>query len=130
MDERTLPASEEPVRAGHAGQRRASVGMVLAFALIPPVFGSLLASLLVASPGRVPFVLIGGLFGAVLFFLVATPLARRSNQMRITSYRRAAELAILAGMTSSAVVLYTLVVHLLIGWQRPWAWELVTALFG
>lgn len=117
-------------RAGHAGMRRAGVGMVLFFALIPPVVGSVVASLALQAPGRVPVVLLSGFFGAVVLFLVATPLGRRSNQMQIASYRRLTEFAILAGMTAAAVVLYTLIIHLLLGWQQPWASGLLSPLFG
>ena len=117
-------------RPGHVGMRRAGVGTALVFILIPPFGGAFAASLLLASSAMVPWVLIGGLFGTVGLFLVATPLGRRSNDLRVTFYRRLTELSILAGMTSAVVVAYTLLVYLLIGWQRPWAKEILSALVG
>jgi hypothetical protein len=75
-------------------------------------------------------VLGAGLIVGLISFLLATPLATRSDQLRKAGYRRAAELAILIGFVAGAVVAYTLGVYLLLGYRRPWSAELLSALFG
>lgn len=128
------PLPEEPgerrQRNGHAGMRRAGPFMVVLFLLIPPVLGSGLAAGILTEPSRVPWVLTGGFLAAVLFFLLATPLARRSDEFRVAGYRRAAEAAVLAGLTAGATVAYTLLVYLLVGYRTPWAARLLEAILG
>lgn len=112
------------------GVRRASTLTSLAYLLIPPLLGVLIGGLFLTEPGRVPWVLGVSLILGLMCFLLATPLAARSDQLRKAGYRRAAELAILVGFIAGSVVAYTLVVYLLLGFRRPWAAELLGALFG
>lgn len=123
----------EPRRAGPktSGEvRRAGALTSLTYFLMPPVFGAFIGGLFLTEPSRVPWVLGASLTAGLMGFLLATPLASRSDQLRKAGYRRAAELAILVGFVSGAVVAYTLVVYLLLGFRRPWAAEFLGALFG
>jgi hypothetical protein len=117
-------------RVGAADRARAGTGTILAYVLIPPLAGSFIAGLFLSDLSTVPWVAgIAILVGGVCF-LLANPLARRSDGLRRAGYRRAAELVILVGFTAGAVVAYTFVVYLLIGFRRPWAAELLAPLFG
>ena len=123
-----------PVRRGSAGRsgepRKAGTLTSLTYFLIPPLLGAFIGGLFLTGPGAVPWVLGGSLLVGLMSFLLATPLATRSDHLRRAGYRRAAELAILIGFVAGAVVAYTLVVYLLLGLRRPWAAELLSALFG
>jgi len=115
---------------GAADRTRAGTGTILAYVLIPPLAGSFIAGLFLSGLNTVPWVAgIAILVGGVCF-LLASPLARRSDGLRHAGYRRAAELVILVGFTAGGVVAYTLVVYLLLGVRRPWAAELLSGLFG
>lgn len=121
---------DRDLRRGHRGMRRAGLGMVLLYVLIPPVAGSVIAAGLLTDPSRVPWVLVGAFFVGVATFLAASPLAERSEGFQVALYRRMAELSVLAGFTAGVVVLYTLVVYLLLGMRRPWAADLLRGLLG
>ncbi|MEJ2540472.1 MAG: hypothetical protein P8188_10950, partial [Gemmatimonadota bacterium] len=110
--------------------RRAGPAKSILYVLIPPVLGAFVAGLLLRDPAAVPWVLGGALVVGLVAFLLATPLATRSNGLRNAGYRRAAELAILVGLVAGAVVAYTLVVYLLLGFHRAWSAELVNGLVG
>lgn len=128
-DVTTMP----PRDAGQRGPeelRRAGAVKSLTYFLMPPVLGAVVGGLFLTEPAAVPWVLGGSLLVGLMSFLLATPLATRSDQLRKAGYRRAAELAILIGFIAGAVVAYTLVVYLLLGFRRPWAAELLSALFG
>lgn len=112
------------------GMHRAGPVRVGLFLVLPPVGGSVIAASLLTDPARVPLVLVGAFFVGVVNFLAASPLAERSQGFRVALYRRLAETAVLAGFTSGVVVLYTLLVYLLLGYQRPWALDLFQALLG
>lgn len=98
--------------------------------LLPPLLGAVIGGLFLTGPSAVPWVLASSLVIGLMGFLLATPLATRSDQLRRAGYRRAAELAILVGFIAGGVVAYTLVVYLLLGFRRPWAADLLRALFG
>ncbi|MDT8340997.1 MAG: hypothetical protein RQ751_05745 [Longimicrobiales bacterium] len=117
-------------RDPHTPARRAGPWMILLFLLLPPVGGSVLAASLLTGAGRVPWVLLGAFFTGVGAFLVASPLAERSDGFRVARYRRLSEAAVLVGLTAGAVVVYTLVVHLLLGVRRAWPLELLRGLAG
>jgi Na+/H+-translocating membrane pyrophosphatase len=110
--------------------RRAGALKSLTYFLMPPVLGALIGGLFLTGPAAVPWVLGASLIAGLVGFLLATPLATRSDELRKAGYRRAAELAILVGFVAGCVVAYTLVVYLLLGFRRPWAAELLAALFG
>jgi hypothetical protein len=97
---------------------------------MPPFLGAFVAALFLTGPSAVPWVLGGALLVGLISFLLATPLASRSDQLRKAGYRRAAELAILIGFIAGGVVAYTLGVYLLLGFRRPWSRDLFVALFG
>lgn len=108
-------------RTGHPGLRRAGLGGLLLFLGVPPVLGSVLASLVLTSPSRVPWVMGISAVLAVLFLRVAAPLARRSESFSVAGYRRAAELSVMLGLTGIAVVAYTIGIYLVLGIRTPWA---------
>ena len=110
--------------------RRAGALTSLTYFLMPPLFGAFIGGLFLTETAMVPWVLGAALLAGLMGFLLATPLAARSDQLRKAGYRRAAELAILVGFIAGAVVAYTLVVYLLLGFRRPWAAELLRPLFG
>lgn len=116
---------KEPVEA-----RRASPLKSLLYFLTPPFLGAFVAALFLTDPSAVPWVLGGALVVGLISFLLATPLATRSDQLRKAGYRRAAELSILIGFVAGGVVAYTLAVYLLLGFRRPWSRELFAALLG
>ncbi len=115
---------------GSGEVRRAGALKSLTYFLMPPVLGALIGGLFLTGPAAVPWVLGASLIAGLVGFLLATPLATRSDELRKAGYRRAAELAILVGFVAGCVVAYTLVVYLLLGFRRPWAAELLAALFG
>jgi len=117
-------------RDGTTGVGRAGAGPIATYVLLPPVAGACVAALFLTSLSAVPWVLGFAILVGGICFLLASPLARRSDGLRKAGYRRAAELVILVGFTAGAVVAYTLVVYLLLGFRRPWAAEFVLALFG
>ena len=82
--------------------------------------GVTLGGLLLTHPDRVPWVLAVGFLVALVSFVLVPPLGRRSRGFSVTRYRRATELAVLVGLCSGVVVLYTLVVYLLLGVRTPW----------
>lgn len=123
MDERRRVEARPPVR-------RAGTFKSLLYVLMPPFLGAFVAGLFLTEPAAVPWVLGVSIVVGLICFLLATPLASRSDQLRKAGYRRAAELAILIGFVAGAVVAYTLGVYLLLGFRRPWSAELLAALFG
>lgn len=132
MVDATHEGSPSGTAGGHgtAELPRAGTGRIATYVLFPPLAGAFAAGLFLTDLSMVPWVAgIAILIGGVCF-LAATPLARRSDGLRHAGYRRAAELVILVGFTAGAVVAYTLVVYLLLGFRRPWAAELVAAIFG
>ncbi len=110
--------------------RRAGAVKSLTYLLMPLFLGAFIGGLFLTSPAAAPWVLGASLILGLIGFLLATPLAARSDQLRKAGYRRAAELAILVGFIAGGVVAYTLVVYLLLGFRRPWAAELLSAVFG
>jgi hypothetical protein len=130
MEEPSGAQGRSPGRKGPPEARRASAFKSLLYFLLPPFLGAFVAALFLTGPSAVPWVLGGSLLMGLIGFLLATPLATRSDQLRKAGYRRAAELSILIGFIAGAVVAYTLGVYLLLGFRRPWARELFTALFG
>lgn len=126
----------EPVTVADSGEMRrdtasrAGAGMTAVFLLIPPVVGAVVAGFVLTSPGRVPWVLAASLLLGLVLFLVASPLARRSRGFTHAGYRRAAETAVLGGLSAGAVAFYTLVVYLLAGYREPWSAELACLLFS
>ena len=107
-------------RRQSARTRRAGLRMSFLFALLPPAVGVTLGGLLLTHPDRVPWVLAVGFLVALVSFVLVPPLGRRSRGFSVTRYRRATELAVLVGLCSGVVVLYTLVVYLLLGVRTPW----------
>ncbi|UCC25928.1 MAG: hypothetical protein JSU98_02285 [Gemmatimonadales bacterium] len=110
--------------------RRAGIPMILLFVLIPPAAGCFLASVILAVPGREPWVITIAYVLGVTSFLLATPLGRRSDGLRVASYRRLTEASVLLGLTCGAMVVYTIVVHIRLGIQVPWATDLLSRMLG
>ena len=130
MVERRKAEGRTPALSTPVEVRRAGAFKSLTYFLMPPFLGAFVAALFLTGPAAVPWVLGGALLIGLISFLLATPLATRSDQLRNAGYRRAAELAILVGFIAGAVVAYTLGVYLLLGFRRPWSAELVSVLFG
>jgi len=116
-------------RDGSPGDRRserqAGVGVSILFTLIPPLGGAVLGGLLLTDASRVPWVLVTSFLVTLVGFLMVGPLGRRSLGFSIASYRRATELAVLVGLTSAALVVYTLVIYLLLDFRTPWMWTVM-----
>lgn len=115
------PVGEHRSARHHPTLRQAGVLMILLFVLIPPVAGSFVASVILSIPHREPWVISGAFMLGVSFFLLATPLGHRSDGFRVASYRRLTETAVLLGLTCGVVVAYTVLVHIIVGFQSPWA---------
>lgn len=128
--DRVLDGAEPPARRRFRDRRRsrsdrAGLRMSLLFALLPPAGGAVLGGLLLTDPSRVPWVLVLGFLVSLVSFLLVAPLGRRSLAFSIPVYRRATELAVLVGLTSAALVVYTLVAYLLLDVRTAWVWTLL-----
>jgi hypothetical protein len=75
-------------------------------------------------------VLLGSFVVAVASFLLVAPLGRRSDDFRNALYRRGTELAVLAGLTACALMAYTLIVYLLLGFRTPWLLDAALTVAG
>lgn len=124
-DDRRADDGRHGVERRRFRRRRAGLRMSVLFALLPPLGGAILGGLLLTDPSRVPWVLVLSFLVSLGSFLLVPPLGRRSLAFSVAGYRRATELAVLVGLTSAAVVVYTLVVYLLLGVRMPWVWTLL-----
>lgn len=109
---------------------RAGLRKSILFALVPPAAGVALGGLLLRRPEHVPWILVGSVLAGLAAFLLVAPLGRRSRDFQNALYRRGTELAVLAGLTAGALVVYTLVVYVMLGYRRPWLLHAMLAVTG
>ena len=112
------------------GSRKAGAAVIVLYLGIPPVAGFGSASWFLEGASRVPWVIGWGMLLATLAFVATGPLGRLSEHFRIGFYRRAAEAMMLVGLTAVAAVAYAVGPYWLLGFDRPWARDLIGAVFG